>query len=409
MQTHSTLSPDVLERARTVDPDSFIVPRDPRLRLRMLDPLAPRHRLPPPLAPGQTLHVSLGRYALYHGLRVLGLEPGDAVLVPAFHCTSAVEPLLAFGVRVGFYRVRQDSSVDLDDLDGRITAGTRAVLVIHYFGFPQAIRAVRDLCDRRDLALIEDCAHVLSGKGNGEPLGTLGDVSVFSWRKFFPVDDGGQLVVRPPRPAALPALPQPSLLSQLRDAVNALDRLLEGSDRCTARRARVLLRALSRTARRALGPLAKSPPALVTTNYGGGFGPAAAHVATSRIARHLFHTANVPAIVAARRTNYLILREQLARHHEIEPLFPALPEGVCPWVFPFVARGWRNFHLELRARGIPAATWGDVVHPSLPLHDFPEAGFLYDNLVFLPVHQDLDRRGLDAMVKTVSSVLEPAS
>jgi hypothetical protein len=43
--------------------------------------------------------------------------------------------------------------------------------------------------------------------------------------------------------------------------------------------------------------------------------------------------------------------------------------------------GWTNFHSLLRLRGVPAFTWGGVIHPSLDLHNYPDGKFLYDNLI----------------------------
>src|SRR5688572_15414464 len=103
------------------------------------------------------------RNAIYHSLTLLGIEPGSEVLVPSYICRAAVDPLLAYGLNVRFYAVKQDCSLDLDDIKAKITPRTQAVMVVHYFGFPQPTLALRRLCDFQGLALIEDCAHVLTG------------------------------------------------------------------------------------------------------------------------------------------------------------------------------------------------------------------------------------------------------
>jgi len=115
------------------------------------------------------------------------------VLVPAYICASAVEPIEAFGAKVVFYEVGRDCLPDVSDLEAKIDDRTRAVLAVHYFGFPCGIRQIRKICDRHGLSLIEDCAHVLRGEDGGQPLGTFGEASVFSWRKFLPLYDGGEL------------------------------------------------------------------------------------------------------------------------------------------------------------------------------------------------------------------------
>jgi hypothetical protein len=77
---------------------------------------------------------------------------------------------------------------------------------------------------------------------------------------------------------------------------------------------------------------------------------------------------------------------------------------VCPWVFPLFFDGLANAHLLLRSRGIPAVTWGGVRPPAINSVNFPEADFLYDNLVFLPVHQNLTAEALHQVVEAVHEV-----
>jgi perosamine synthetase len=132
-------------------------------------------------------------------LRALNVKPGDTVLVPSYHCTSVVEPILQYGGDVKCYNVGLDLQPDIDDIEKRIDARTRVVLVVHYFGFPQPIVKIKEFCKERGLYLIEDCAHVLQGRTEERiVLGTSGDISIFSWRKFLPVYDGGQLVISNP-------------------------------------------------------------------------------------------------------------------------------------------------------------------------------------------------------------------
>ena len=138
------------------------------------------------------------RNAIYHCLNLLNIKPGSRVLLPAYICRAAVDPFLAYGLHVDFYSVKSDCAADIGDIQARITADTKAVLAAHYFGFPQEIQQIRDLCDRYQIALIEDCAHVLTGEIGGRPMGTFGDAAIFSWRKFLPVYDGGELVMNRP-------------------------------------------------------------------------------------------------------------------------------------------------------------------------------------------------------------------
>src|SRR5512136_1726593 len=114
----------------------FRLPREPRLSLGLLNPLVRARRLPPPFDSKPTFYLFWARNALYHGLQILGLSAGDNVLVPAFHCASLVEPLLQRGVSVRFYRIDLNCDPDIADIRAKIDGRTRAVVAIHYFGFP---------------------------------------------------------------------------------------------------------------------------------------------------------------------------------------------------------------------------------------------------------------------------------
>jgi dTDP-4-amino-4,6-dideoxygalactose transaminase len=77
-------------------------------------------------------------------------------------------------------------------------------------------------------------------------------------------------------------------------------------------------------------------------------------------------------------------------------------------LYSISAGGRRDAHLALRANGIPAVTWGGVIHSTLPIQEFPEADFLYHHLVMLPIHQSIDDAGVRMMIDTLAKVLESA-
>jgi dTDP-4-amino-4,6-dideoxygalactose transaminase len=111
-------------------------------------------------------------------------------------------------------------------------------------------------------------------------------------------------------------------------------------------------------------------------------------------------------IIARRRENYNTLLAQLSQCTTVEPLFKRLPEGVCPLSFPIVIENRDQMRLKLSERGIEAGAWWKGYHRNLPWNDFPEACFLKDHVLTLPVHQDLDARAVDYIVKTVGEVLK---
>src|SRR2546421_1603949 len=66
------------------------------------------------------------RNAIYHSLGLLGIEPKSHILAPSYICRAAIDPLVTYGLNVGFYSVKRDCTIDLRDLEQRIMPETRA-------------------------------------------------------------------------------------------------------------------------------------------------------------------------------------------------------------------------------------------------------------------------------------------
>jgi len=343
------------------------------------------------------------RNGIYYSLRALGLRPGVHVLLPAYLCTAAVEPFINFGAEVEFYGIRRDLKPDFKEIESRIGPNTGAVLAVHYFGFPQEISTFRDLCNRHQIALIEDCAHVLCGEFEGRPLGSFGDASVFSWRKFLPLYDGGELRLN--RESAALSVPwkKETILFTLKVTKCLLDRTLEQSSGLFARELSRALGFAREMWKRANGKTADQP-VLALDSSAPSFDPSLLTHPMSRVSAWLMRRSSVAHITKQRRENFLFLQRALLEVKGIQMLHPELPTNVCPWVFPLVFDSLSNAHLLLRQKGIPAVTWGAVRPPSLDVKQFKDADFLYENLVFLPVHQNLDRKALTQIVAAVAAL-----
>ena len=124
----------------------------------------------------------------------------------------------------------------------------------------------------------------------------------------------------------------------------------------------------------------------------------------SRLSRLLLPHFRVLDVASKRRATYNDLLERLSRIEGVQPLFPQLPSDVVPWVLPLTIGDRCDAHTRLRAVGIPAVTWGGVRDPRISGADFPDADFLYEHLVFLPVHQDLTAAHLDRIADAVAGL-----
>lgn len=137
-------------------------------------------------------YFRLGRHAFLAALKILQLQPGDLVLVPAFICRDLLASIHAVGAIPVFYEVsRGMRPVNLPNV-----GGVCAVIAVNYFGFPQDLSPYRIYCERNGSTLIEDNAHgYLSCDETGMLLGTRGDLGIFSIRKTLSLPDGAMLIV----------------------------------------------------------------------------------------------------------------------------------------------------------------------------------------------------------------------
>ena len=389
------------------DRQNFIVPKDPRPSWKSL---ALRQSEPPIAGLPQTsrrVPLFWARNAIYHALRAFKIGAADEVLVPAYICSAAIEPILEAGAKVVLYDVRRDATVDLQTLEAAVSNRTRAVVLVHYFGFPNDAAGARALCDRRGLFLIEDCAHVQSGSIAGRSLGTWGDASVFSWRKFFPLFDGGELILNRTDCELNFQPAHESVLFTLRAAKNVFESSFARRQSGANSQARESAETSSPNAScngnagpRRVGPLG-------VDNNSPSFQSEMVNFPMSRTSRFLLECADFPAAARARRENYKFLCDAMEDFTGVKPLFAELPADVVPYVFPAVF-GAPDAHLPLRRAGIPAVSWEGVRHAMADKREFPGAGFLYDHAVFLPVHQDLTRADLETLARAVRAVSSTA-
>jgi dTDP-4-amino-4,6-dideoxygalactose transaminase len=276
----------------------------------------------------------------------------------------------------------------------------KAVIAVHYFGFPERIREIREICNAFGLVLIEDCAHVLTGMTDGGRLGSFGDASVFSWRKVLPVYDGADLIIRAPVVNPLPPMVRQPLYLELRTVFNLISRA------ATQERSSVFLRKCMQLAgwvasRR---PRLKSENAIHPEMSAVDFSSSLLGLPMSTVSTQLLQHSDLARIALQRRNNYCYLARCLAGIPRVRLLYPELPERICPWILPLVFEGMTGAHLTLRRRGIPAVTWGEVRPRQLRDGDFPEAQHLYDNLVFLPIHQDLTLSDMERISREAGKI-----
>jgi dTDP-4-amino-4,6-dideoxygalactose transaminase len=341
----------------------------------------PADSLPFPLQEGRVRLFARARQGLFEGLGRLGLGAGDTALVPAYHHGSEIEAYLRAGLSLRFYDARADLAPDEAELDARFGSQVRVLHLIHYLGFPQDVGRWRAWCDRKGIHLVEDAAQGWLGTACGRPLGSWGELSLFSVYKTVGVPDGGAVALRGD-------VLQPS--GRRRRLVRAI--ALKHAAWLAGRwplAGTLYARLKGATAYVAEKDFALGEPGLGATAI------------TSALLPRL-----VVSPVAERRVrNY---RRLLAEFGAWVPdPFRRDPEGASPFAFPVQVRDKARSASLLVERGVRAVNAWSVPHPALPVNEFPCAARRRSGLLLLPVHQELRSRDIERIVSAARVALGP--
>jgi perosamine synthetase len=151
------------------------------------------------------LATSSGTAALHIALLLAGVKAGDEVITTSM----TAEPTNTTILQCGAIPIFADVDVETGNLlpesvEGAVTSRTKAIVVVHYAGFPADLYSLRQIADKTGIALIEDAAHSLGASYDGKPIGTIGDYGIFSLQaiKHMTTIDGGMLTLRDTEKAA---------------------------------------------------------------------------------------------------------------------------------------------------------------------------------------------------------------
>lgn len=346
------------------------------------------------------------RVAIHRACRLLGIGAGNEVLAPSYNCGSEIDALLNSGVSLSLYRIDKSARIDIADLRQRITDKTKAIYITHYFGFPQPIAQIKRLCEEKGIYLVEDCALSLFISCNGKTkLGSAGDISVFNFPKTLPVPDGGLLVVNNADLATdswFMLAPRFGVI--LRSMLPFLKRGVLRVSSGTGLLYRLLWSALKRTQTFLDIDTEKKTkyPDIPSSYY---YDEQLNDRRISTITKYMLPRFNVSVIVKKRRENYAKFLRLLSDVRGIKPLYTDLPEEVSPLHFPILIKNRDIICRKLNEFSISATAWWAGYHRDLPWDGFPDACFLKDNLLTLPVHQQLSGKHIKFIAEKVINLI----
>lgn len=345
------------------------------------------------------------RVGLWHLCHLWQLKEADEVLMPAYNCGTEVEPFLAYGAKVVFYRVDEHARIDDEDLKKRCTAKTRIVYLTHYFGWPHPVKELYNWCKERNIYVIEDCALSLFSYSDEGYLGTLADASIFSFRKFLPVPDGAVLALRKPVEPNTLSLRPPAAMQTVRNllpfakstALSALDAVhLYGPLRRMKLKSFDLHTFVGKSVQ-------IEKPDMPADYY---FDERIQSWSISNISAGILRRTDPEKVVDQRRNNYLFLLERIREVPGVKPLFNDLPDGVCPLGLMVLVSPRSAVAKALNQFGIAACPWWEGYHRKCDWSDFPEARFLKDHVLYLPIDQSLSEMHVESIALCAKRIIE---
>ena len=142
--------------------------------------------------------VANGSVALQVAVSLLALQPGDEVILPTFTIISCAVPILLAGARpVVVDCDPQTWTMDVTQVESRITPRTRAIMAVHIYGHPVEMDPLLEIAERHTLQVVEDAAEAHGAEYRGRRAGSFGTSSCFSFyaNKLVTTGEGGMLLV----------------------------------------------------------------------------------------------------------------------------------------------------------------------------------------------------------------------
>ncbi|OGX59560.1 MAG: hypothetical protein A2447_11920 [Omnitrophica WOR_2 bacterium RIFOXYC2_FULL_38_12] len=301
--------------------------------------------LPFPLEEEKVYFYGYGRYALYQGMLSLGLEKGDHILFPNYICNVALAPAHYLGLHVDYYEIDELLKPKWNKIDKRIADKSKAFLIVNYFGFPNDLVKAREFCDKHEQFLIEDNAHGFLSHLDRTPLGTFGDISVFSFHKTVPIFNGSALVINK-HSISMVGDGENNLISEKRTVRFIVKTLILSIRNCLS------FLNVNKVADKKidLNPNIEKEQEFDLQSY---------FISISNYSKWFLNHLNINSVASRRRKRYFKWLQyfQEQKEYKVRIIFPELKPGIVPYVFPVITNQSEILLDKMRQCGVECYPW----------------------------------------------------
>lgn len=314
--------------------------------------------------------VNSGTSALHLGLDIAGIREGDEVIIPAqTFIATGLSVLMQKAVPVFADIQSETGNIDPKSIEDKITSRTKAIIPVHWGGYPCDMDEINAIAAKHNLKVIEDAAHALGAVYKGKPVGTISDFTAFSFQaiKHLTTGDGGALCSQ-----------------STSDFVNAKKKRWFGIDRENSK-----------------------PSILGEREYDVSESGYKYHLNDYAAALGLANLHDLPGILARHRNIANIYSENLSDIPGLTLLKYKSDRQSSYWIFTFLVEKREDFIRKLASDGIPAS----VVHLRIDKNsvfggirrDLVNQEKFNELQVSLPVHSGLNNDDIIHILKTIKS------
>lgn len=146
------------------------------------------------------LAVTSGTAALEVAYTALGIGPGDEVILPAWTWHSDATAVVRAAALPVFAEIDESFNIDPADIEHRITPRTKLLVAVHLQGTPADMDRILAIARKHNLKVLEDCAQAVGASYKGKPVGSMGDIGIYSHQetKTITAGEGGSVVTNDP-------------------------------------------------------------------------------------------------------------------------------------------------------------------------------------------------------------------
>jgi dTDP-4-amino-4,6-dideoxygalactose transaminase len=339
--------------------------------------------------------MSNGRASIRFILReCLKLNKGDEVLLPSYIFQNLQNPFKELGLNIRFYKLKNDLSMDLEDVRVKLTGQTKVFYILDYFGFPQPVEKLGDLKKRYPgCAIIDDITQSYLTSLMNPNFGRIGDYTYFVLMKYVPTPDGAMLLFKK-NPGGVTNWRN----RQYKHFVYWFTRYAAMNCKTIFLRTHLLPRSLHLNLFNSAARLIEDYPLYSTM---------------SLISRTLIDTFDFQGIIAKRRQNYMRLLNNWNDKWPV-PMHRNLPDDVCPMGFITLSEKRQIYRKELSKAGIycpvhwqPVTTIkndGNLLATEIDKMEFAQSWEISNNIMFIPIDQRYGIKEMDYILNNMGRV-----